>query len=103
MLFTNSRSFSPALFPIVPIPGRSGGITNGPPNCPGAAPLPVSVPQQNRVEFNELVGRALSLDPDRDPARRLVNLLAQRRARWLSEHADELILPVNPENEEVSR
>ena len=63
----------------------------------------VSVPQQNRTEFNELVGRTLSLDPDRDPARRLVNLLAQRRARWLSEHADELILPVNPENEEVAR
>jgi predicted anti-sigma-YlaC factor YlaD len=52
----------------------------------------VSVAEQNRSEFEELLGRALAIDPDRRPEWRLSNLVFQRRARWLLEHADRLIL-----------
>jgi predicted anti-sigma-YlaC factor YlaD len=53
----------------------------------------VSVPQQNRTEFESLVKKALAVDLDVDPNRRLVNSLAHRRAEWLLKHIDDLILP----------
>lgn len=52
----------------------------------------VSVPQQEREEFERLLGRALAIDPDEHPEHRLENLLAQRRARQLLDRADELFL-----------
>jgi predicted anti-sigma-YlaC factor YlaD len=52
----------------------------------------VSVPLQNAAEFHELIQRALDVNPDEEPATRLVNLLAHRRARWLAARADQLIL-----------
>jgi predicted anti-sigma-YlaC factor YlaD len=52
----------------------------------------VSVPLQNAAEFHELIQRALDVNPDAEPANRLVNLLAHRRARWLAARADQLIL-----------
>ena len=52
----------------------------------------VSVPLQNAVEFHELIQRALDVNPDDEPGTRLVNLLAQRRARWLAARADQLFL-----------
>jgi predicted anti-sigma-YlaC factor YlaD len=52
----------------------------------------VSVQQQNRQEFIELLNRALAIDPDRTPAHRLANVVAQQRARWLLERVDELFL-----------
>lgn len=55
------------------------------------------VPAQNRKEFQGMIERALAVDPDQHPEYRLVNLVAQRRARWLLGHADELFLdPVSP-------
>jgi predicted anti-sigma-YlaC factor YlaD len=56
----------------------------------------VSVPLQNTTEFNALIQRALAVNPDDEPATRLVNLLAHRRARWLAARADQLILDVDP-------
>lgn len=56
----------------------------------------VSVPQQNRAEFRDLITRALAVDPDSEPRNRLVNQLAHRRARWLDARADDLILDVEP-------
>ncbi len=56
----------------------------------------VSIPQQNRAEFLSLVDKALAVDPDRQPDQRLVTLLAHRRARWLREHVDDLILEEEP-------
>lgn len=61
----------------------------------------VSVKNQNAEEFKDLLNRALAINPDADPANRLVNLVMQRRARWLLAHMDDLILPalepqVNP-------
>jgi predicted anti-sigma-YlaC factor YlaD len=52
----------------------------------------VSVPQQNADEFRALIARALDVDADAEPRNRLVNLLAQRRARWLASRIDELIV-----------
>jgi predicted anti-sigma-YlaC factor YlaD len=56
----------------------------------------VSVPLQNAAEFNALIQRALDIDPEVDPANRLVNLLAQRRARWLAGRTEELIFTDEP-------
>jgi predicted anti-sigma-YlaC factor YlaD len=52
----------------------------------------VSVRLQNAAEFQDLIQRALDVNPDAEPATRLVNLLAHRRARWLAARADQLIL-----------
>jgi len=52
----------------------------------------VSVVEQNRAEFDELLGQALAVDPDARPEWRLSNLIYQRRARWLLDRADRLIL-----------
>jgi predicted anti-sigma-YlaC factor YlaD len=54
----------------------------------------VSVAQQTRAEFDSLIEKALAVDVDADPNRRLLNALAHRRAEWLRERADELILKV---------
>ena len=52
----------------------------------------VSIPQQNKSEFQRLLKQALAIDADDYPDWRLINLITQRRARWLLEHTDDLIL-----------
>jgi predicted anti-sigma-YlaC factor YlaD len=52
----------------------------------------VSVPEQNREEFDRLLARALAVDVDRRPEWRLANLVAQRRARWLLAKRNDLFL-----------
>lgn len=52
----------------------------------------VSVPTQNGAEFREMIEKALAVDPDAKPDNRLVNLIAHRRANWLLDHVDDLIL-----------
>lgn len=66
-----------------------GGLTAGPHVTLAAS---VSVATQNRDEFERLLHEALAVDPDRAPARRLANLVAQERARRLLERTDELFL-----------
>lgn len=51
-----------------------------------------SIPNQNREEFRELLDKALSVDIDGEPENRLINALAQRRAKWLKGRIDELFL-----------
>jgi predicted anti-sigma-YlaC factor YlaD len=53
----------------------------------------VALPQQNRAEFEALLKRALAIDADARPEFRLVNLVLQRRARWLLGRIDDLFLP----------
>ena len=58
-----------------------------------AAPLldlaeTVSIRNQDRAEFVALLQQALAIDPDARPEWRLVNLVLQRRARWLLARAD---------------
>ncbi|MBN2400631.1 hypothetical protein EH223_09570 [candidate division KSB1 bacterium] len=46
-----------------------------------------SVKDQNLDEFRSLLAKALAIDPDIDPENRLVNILNQRKARWLIQNA----------------
>ena len=50
----------------------------------------VSVAEENREEFRELLETAIAIDPDEAPANRLLNLIAQKRARVLLDHIDDL-------------
>jgi len=52
----------------------------------------VSVSEQNRVEFEQLLNRALSFNVDSHLPTRLANLVAQRRARLLLSRTDSLFL-----------
>ncbi|MEY2880790.1 MAG: hypothetical protein RLZZ15_3170 [Verrucomicrobiota bacterium] len=54
----------------------------------------VCVPQQDRARFQSLLEQALAIDADAAPASRLVNLITQRRARWLLARLDEFFLPL---------
>jgi predicted anti-sigma-YlaC factor YlaD len=52
----------------------------------------VTVPRQDKKEFERALQQALAIDPGKIRTQRLSNLLAQRRARWLLDRVDELIL-----------
>ncbi len=52
----------------------------------------VAVQEQNREEFEALLLRALAIDLDARPEWRMNNLVSQRRARWLLERTDRLIM-----------
>ena len=52
----------------------------------------VSVKNQNVAEFRELLGKALAIDVNADVPDRLVNIINQRRARWLLDHVGDLFL-----------
>jgi len=52
----------------------------------------VAVQKQDVTEFRTLLERALGIDPGARPEWRLVNLVLQRRARWLLSRTDELFL-----------
>jgi tetratricopeptide (TPR) repeat protein len=45
---------------------------------------------QNREEFEEMLNKALAIDPDKRLSNRLVNLITQKRARWLLAHEDSI-------------
>ena len=62
-----------------------------------AAPLvnmaeSVDVQKQDAKEFDALLQQALAINPDTHPETRLVNLVMQRRARWLLSRQSDLIL-----------
>jgi len=52
----------------------------------------VLIPAQDRAAFAAELEAVLKADPDETPRYRLVNVLAQRRARSLLEHLDDLFL-----------
>jgi hypothetical protein len=54
-----------------------------------ALALGVSIPAQDRAEFERLLKDALAIDPNKSPSTRLVTLLMQRRARVLLAQIDE--------------
>jgi predicted anti-sigma-YlaC factor YlaD len=51
-----------------------------------------SVAAQNREEFVGLIEKVIAFDVGSSPENRLLNILAQRRARWLEGRIDELFL-----------
>jgi len=52
----------------------------------------ISVRNQNKAEFTEMLDKALAVDAVAPSDQRLSNLLAQRRARWLLGRVDELFV-----------
>ena len=64
----------------------------------------VAIAEENREEFRELLETAIAIDPDEEPSNRLLNLIAQKRARVLLDHIDDLFfepleeLDEDPEN-----
>ncbi len=57
----------------------------------------VCVQRQDLKQFDALLQQALAINPDAQPESRLVNLVMQRRARWLLAKRDELFLiPESP-------
>ena len=53
----------------------------------------VCIAAEDRAQFEKLLTQALAINPDEDPPSRLVNLIMQRRARWLLSRIDKLFLP----------
>ncbi len=67
----------------------------------------VAVRRQDRKEFRAMLEKALAVDADEHKEIRLLNLVAQQRARWLMTRVDDLILEddikeVIPADETVS-
>jgi hypothetical protein len=56
----------------------------------------VAVRAQDRAGFKDALQKALAIDPDKDEKLRLVNHVAQRRARWLLGRIDDLFLEPEP-------
>jgi hypothetical protein len=52
----------------------------------------VTVKQQRKRDFTQLLEEVLRFDVDSDLDHRLANIIAQRRARWLMSRADELFV-----------
>ena len=52
----------------------------------------VSVAEQDKARFREMMEKALALDVSRPDDQRLANLLAQKRARWQLGRLDELFI-----------
>ncbi len=52
----------------------------------------VSVLQQDRKEFTSLLDKALTFDPEKDPANRLATIVLQRKARALLDRQDEFFI-----------
>ena len=50
----------------------------------------VAMAEENREEFRELLETAIAIDPHEEPSNRLLNLIAQKRARVLLDHIDDL-------------
>ncbi|MGD0781640.1 MAG: TRAP transporter TatT component family protein [Candidatus Aminicenantales bacterium] len=52
----------------------------------------VSQKAQNVGEFKSLLQKVLDFDPETAPENRLINILNQRKARWLLEHIEDFFL-----------
>lgn len=56
----------------------------------------VCVQEQDLTRFDAVLAQALAVDPDAAPDYRLVNLVMQRRARWLQSKREDLFLIPEP-------
>jgi predicted anti-sigma-YlaC factor YlaD len=54
--------------------------------------MATALPSQERQQFRSLMEKALAVDTDALPGIRLLNMVAQRRARWLLSRTGELFL-----------
>ena len=60
----------------------------------------VAVGEEDRDEFVRLLETALAIDTDEEPANRLLNLVAQKRASSLLAHIDDLFFEPLPDDDE---
>ena len=49
----------------------------------------VSIPNQDRNEFTNLLYKAINIDINADPDLRLANIINKKRAEWLLDNIDE--------------
>ena len=49
----------------------------------------VCIPAQDYSTFKECLEKALAIDPDEDPRNRLVNILSQKKAKFMLDNAYE--------------
>lgn len=59
----------------------------------------VTVAEQDRGEFERLLGLALEVDPDAEPSRRLANTIARERAELLLSRVEDLFLDLSLDDE----
>ena len=78
---------------------RSQGLQAGPMISFAEA---VCVQKQDLKQFEDLLHRALAINPDAKPEWRLVNLIMQRRAKWLLSRTDQLFLRSSPSESKKS-
>lgn len=52
----------------------------------------IAVKQQDKAQFKKWLNKALAIDVDNYPNMRLMNVLAQERARWLLDHMDKYFI-----------
>lgn len=52
----------------------------------------VSIANQDRQEFTNLLEKALSIDPDEHPESRLLIIIMQEKARWYLDHIDDFFI-----------
>jgi predicted anti-sigma-YlaC factor YlaD len=60
----------------------------------------ITIPAQDYVSFKKHLEKALAIDPDTDPSNRLVNILSQRKAKYLLDNAGNFFLDADVEDEE---
>ncbi len=58
----------------------------------------LSIPSQDRADFDQLLQKALAIDPNKIPRFRLETLLIQRRARELEGQADDVFIGAEPDS-----
>ena len=63
----------------------------------------VCVQKQDLKQFQELLNKALAINTDTKPEWRLVNLVYQRRAKWLLGRTDQLFLTKEPADKPESK
>ena len=54
--------------------------------------LAISIPAQDYDTFKACLDAALAINPDADPANRLVNIISQQKARFLLDSAERLFI-----------
>ncbi len=59
----------------------------------------VCIQKQDRACFESMLKQALAINPDAAPEKRLLNLIAQRRAQWLLKRVDDLFVEAESKSE----
>ena len=60
----------------------------------------MSIKKQNVEEFTSLLEKALAIDVDKNPETRMVNIVAQEKAKWFLEHVEDYFILEPEEGDE---